>query len=674
MSPELRDMEFIYTISEPEPEQQSSQSGRPLSRSCYTCNRRKIRCDKQEPCTPCSQAGKPCAYPPRRIRRAKHTIMADMASRISSLEKALAKANSKDLSALGISVSKNSSSSSSAQPVRLRGDDVLVEKGSSSQYFNEVMLSRVIEEERDIESVLSTSHTGTPHQPATSPFNPAGILSSLSLLQEPHTFHPTQPLAVRLWNNYVENVDGCSGLIKLLHLPTDRVKVYSVIHDPASASFHDLAFCFAIYFASAVSFEDVEARLFLGQDKDDALNTFKTGLEQAFAHGDFLDRPTLTGLLALVIYLSGLRVHNRGKGIWILNGLTIRIAQSLGLHRDGLRLGLPPFQSEMRRRLWWHLLSRDSRSGEDYGLENTSGQLLGSNVSLPLNVDDVDLSPDMKELPKPKNSWTAMTFSLINIELAKSIHKLADIAATSSLSSPPTEDIRIKVIDDLSASIEGYLQNCNPVIPQHRMTLLCSRFLVRKLNFTTRLQWSFLRRTMKSDEFATEENLVEALELLEPRLFNDDGLLKQFSWARRAYPQYHITMYVLWHLCVKPEGPSVDRAWRALDIHFSEVLCDKSTIGFGSKSAVLTALKAKALSIRAKHRGTNPRENRANTEGSSALTLHEGVSENNGLPSFLFGNIVGADSLEFDIDKGEWLDWTTLPRGSQGDSPAESFA
>ncbi|PTB47466.1 hypothetical protein M431DRAFT_102197 [Trichoderma harzianum CBS 226.95] len=636
-------MEFIYTISEPEPEQQSSQSGRPLSRSCYTCNRRKIRCDKQEPCTPCSQAGKPCAYPPRRIRRAKHTIMADMASRISSLEKALAKANSKDLSALGISVSKNSSSSSSAQPVRLRGDDVLVEKGSSSQYFNEVMLSRVIEEERDIESVLSTSHTGTPHQPATSPFNPAGILSSLSLLQEPHTFHPTQPLAVRLWNNYVENVDGCSGLIKLLHLPTDRVKVYSVIHDPASASFHDLAFCFAIYFASAVSFEDVEARLFLG-------------------------------LLALVIYLSGLRVHNRGKGIWILNGLTIRIAQSLGLHRDGLRLGLPPFQSEMRRRLWWHLLSRDSRSGEDYGLENTSGQLLGSNVSLPLNVDDVDLSPDMKELPKPKNSWTAMTFSLINIELAKSIHKLADIAATSSLSSPPTEDIRIKVIDDLSASIEGYLQNCNPVIPQHRMTLLCSRFLVRKLNFTTRLQWSFLRRTMKSDEFATEENLVEALELLEPRLFNDDGLLKQFSWARRAYPQYHITMYVLWHLCVKPEGPSVDRAWRALDIHFSEVLCDKSTIGFGSKSAVLTALKAKALSIRAKHRGTNPRENRANTEGSSALTLHEGVSENNGLPSFLFGNIVGADSLEFDIDKGEWLDWTTLPRGSQGDSPAESFA
>lgn len=137
--------------------------------------------------------------------------------------------------------------------------------------------------------------------------------------------------------------------------------------------------------------------------------------------------------------------------------------------------------------------------------------MLGSNVGLPLNVDDVDLYPEMKDLPKPKNSWTAMTFSLINIELAKSIHKLADIAATSSLSSPPTEDVRIKIVEDISARIEERLQYCNPVIPQHRMTLLCSRFLVQKLNFTTRLQWSFLRRTMKRSEFATEENLVEAL-------------------------------------------------------------------------------------------------------------------------------------------------------------------
>lgn len=81
-----------------------------------------------------------------------------MASRILSLEKSLAKSNDGDSSVFGTNISKNSSTSSSAQPVRLRDDDVLVEKGSSSQYFNEVILSRVIEEVR-LHTILKYSRT-----------------------------------------------------------------------------------------------------------------------------------------------------------------------------------------------------------------------------------------------------------------------------------------------------------------------------------------------------------------------------------------------------------------------------------------------------------------------------------------------------------------------------------
>jgi len=110
-------------------------------------------------------------------------------------------------------------------------------------------------------------------------------------------------VAVRLWNIYVDNVEGCTGL-KLLHLPTDEVKVYSTIDKPTKASFENLALCLAIYFASTVSLDDGEAQAILGQDKCAHLLSFKVGLEQAFAQGDFLDRPTLTGLHALAIYLA----------------------------------------------------------------------------------------------------------------------------------------------------------------------------------------------------------------------------------------------------------------------------------------------------------------------------------------------------------------------------------
>ena len=129
-----------------------------------------------------------------------------------------------------------------------------------------------------------------------------GILSSPSLSVVPASLHPPKYLAVRLWNIYVDNVESCTGL-KLLHLPTDEVKVYSTIDDPTSASLENLALSFAVYFAATISLDVPEAQITFGLDKQTLLLQFKIGLEQAIAHGDFLNRPTITGLLGLAIYL-----------------------------------------------------------------------------------------------------------------------------------------------------------------------------------------------------------------------------------------------------------------------------------------------------------------------------------------------------------------------------------
>ena len=343
-----------------------------------------------------------------------------------------------------------------------------------------------------------------------------------------------------------------------------------------------------------------------------------------------------------------------------MNGLAIRIAQSLGLHRDGERLGLSPFQSEIRRRLWWHLLSRDGRAGEDYGLQNINSLLLVSDVSLPTNVDDADLYPEMQRLPAAKEGWTAMTFSLINIDLASSMQTLADIAASSSSSSPPSEEVRAQVITKTELRIEKWLAYCNPVIPHHRMTLLCSRFLLRKLDFVTRLQWSLLRRADPHTDFATEKNLTEALEIMNPRLYRENGLLKQFAWVKKAYPQYYVIMYVLWHLCVKPEGPSVEKAWETVESLFSSELWDESTVGFGPKAAVLVALRAKAVSVRERIQKAKLSEpgsglgsgGSAEGEDFSAHGLRDGEG----------------DELHLG-DTDEWSDWAALVQGFELDSP-----
>lgn len=144
--------------SDPELEQQTppttaSPSSSTSHRSCYTCNSKKIRCDKKKPCSPCARSRRPCSYPASgpRVRRSNKEIMAEMASHIASLEKSLARATRGKERASRSGLKSPVLESPVAPPVdasegRERSrEDILVQKGSSSQYFNEILLSRVIE-------------------------------------------------------------------------------------------------------------------------------------------------------------------------------------------------------------------------------------------------------------------------------------------------------------------------------------------------------------------------------------------------------------------------------------------------------------------------------------------------------------------------------------------------
>ncbi|KAK6367947.1 hypothetical protein LTS17_010100 [Exophiala oligosperma] len=609
------------------------------------------------------------------------TMMEEMASRVSTLEKSLKDARNQTSS---VATSSAPASGSTVTTPRMQTgdsgerirDDILVQEGSSSQYFNEILLSRVLEEEQHIGSALTnqaTTPTPRTEHPSISPFSALGIVSSPFFTQTPSTFHPSKSVAMRLWNVYVTNVD-CDACQKLLHVPTDEAKVFSTVDKPNEAPLDNHALCFAIYYCAVVALDDADAYPILGGERAPHLLSFKIGLEQALAQADYLDQPTVTSLRALAIYLAALRVNNRGRGVWVLNGLAIRLAQSIGIHRDGARLGLSPFESEIRRRLWWHLLSRDGRAGEDYGLQDTEHLLLSCDVPLPLNVDDADLYPDMKELPPERKGWTGMTFDLINIELVKAAQRLSALAA-SSYSSPgvaPSEDVRKSVLDQSRERIQERLRYCNPVIPQQRMTLFCASWLLRKVDFVTRQQWSLLQHhsSPRSEDFATEENLQEALELLQPRLEEGDELLKPYGWAKKAYPQYHVTMYVLWHLCIKPDGPSTGRAWRAVDTLFSTELWHETTSGYGPKSAVLEALKLKALSVRSRTQHGNPSRTKSSVDPSLNPTgdVTSAPPDSNPTDGF-FANTEEFSGLGFDIGDENWPDWTTLAQGYQYDGP-----
>ena len=97
-----------------------------------------------------------------------------------------------------------------------------------------------------------------------------------------------------------------------------------------------------------------------------------------------------------------------------LVGTAIRLAECMGLHRDGTEYGMKSLDVHVRRCIWYQLCFLDIRTCEAQGPR--PGIRLGEfDTQLPLNLDDQDF-----EQPNPpkrsSDRWTDMTFALIRME------------------------------------------------------------------------------------------------------------------------------------------------------------------------------------------------------------------------------------------------------------------
>ena len=97
-----------------------------------------------------------------------------------------------------------------------------------------------------------------------------------------------------------------------------------------------------------------------------------------------------------------------------LCGTAIRIAECMGLHRDGVDYGLNPIEVHVRRLIWHQICFLDIRTAEAQG-PRPSIRKDDFDTKFPLNVNDADL----EQYPPPSKSakyWTDMTLPLIRME------------------------------------------------------------------------------------------------------------------------------------------------------------------------------------------------------------------------------------------------------------------
>jgi hypothetical protein len=276
-----------------------------------------------------------------------------------------------------------------------------------------------------------------------------------------------------------------------------------------------------------------------------------------------------------VLFLVCVRRHDDTRFVWSLTGLEIRIAQSLGLHRDGTKFGLSPFDTEMRRRLWWQVCILDVRASEDHG-SDPSIMDQAFDTEFPLSINDIDLDPDATEAPVPKPGVSEMTFCLIRYEICTLSRRLSYIPPGEgpchlAAQSWTLEDKERMIKECADRLEEKYLQYCEDAGPLYWVAATVARLITAKMSLIIYHPLTHPGKPNSLSQDIKDRLFMASIEIIEySRVLESEASTKQWGWLFHTYIQWHAIAYILGELASRPQSLIVERAWRAMDTVFND--------------------------------------------------------------------------------------------------------
>jgi hypothetical protein len=334
------------------------------------------------------------------------------------------------------------------------------------------------------------------------------------------------------------------------------------------------ALVFAMYLSAVVSMTPAQCMNQLGEDREVAVKRYRFAVEQALAKANFLNTQSLVLLQAAVLFLIAVRREDDSKFVWSMTPIVLRLAQSLGVHRDGTNFALKPFETEARRRLWWHIVLMDSRSSEDHGTDPLINESM-SDTRLPLNVNDDDLFPDMVNPPEERDGCTDMTFCLIRCEITGALRRANYVCPGSKFrmgEEAPSINLCERMIQIINDRVEErYIKKCDMNIPIQWVAATVGRLILAKLWLIVHHPMTRKDRVVQVSQTTRESLFLTAIEVLEfGRLLESTEKTAKWSWLFRTNMQWHGVAFVLSEVCVRPICPVTDRAWNAITSLYSD--------------------------------------------------------------------------------------------------------
>ncbi|KAL3494387.1 fungal-specific transcription factor domain-containing protein [Aspergillus germanicus] len=335
---------------------------------------------------------------------------------------------------------------------------------------------------------------------------------------------------MKLWDAYVHNVDP---ICKILHTPTVQETISKASSDPSLVWKNDECLLFSIYYFAVFSMSDDECLLNFRQSRNHLMSRYQSCVWQALVNASWLKTPAMPVIQSYTLLLIALRTQVDSHTFWIVTGIAVRLAQRMSLHRDGETLGLPPFEVQMRRRVFWQLLPLDSFASQASGV-GISFPPNSWDTKPPLNINDIDISPGMTEQPIERKGATEMIFCLSRLQIhdfytRKSVQ--SDSAGTTQAKNPEEVEVAIGEVEDLIET--KYLRYCDIVNPLHFLTSAMVRSATNAVRLRARMLL-LLKDTSTLAERKELSTLAEKILDTQSAVYSNASLVK-FRWQTQTF-------------------------------------------------------------------------------------------------------------------------------------------
>lgn len=172
-------------------------------------------------------------------------------------------------------------------------------------------------------------------------------------------------------------------------------------------------------------------------------------------------------------------------------------------------------------------------------------------TELPLNIDDAEISPESKEVPTARTSFTDMTFCLARCEMITLNRRLDRTASNLPLEQTLQELSKIH-----TRIHEKYPQYCDVSIPIQWVTATILRLAITRSGSVAHFPLLTSDDSIHLDSSTRNQLFRTAVEVTELAcLLETDNRTAKWSWLFKGYVQWYAIAFVLSELCNREESP-----------------------------------------------------------------------------------------------------------------------